>query len=50
MPSEDFYDERVFDINADVRQFNMTETIKESQEVIQMFQLLLQSVDSIKHN
>lgn len=48
-PSEDFYDENIFNVNVDVRELDMTETAKESQEVIQMLQILLQSVDTIKH-
>ena len=47
-PSEEFYDESVFDIEVEVREFDMTEMVKESQQVIEMLQQLLSSVDTIK--
>ena len=47
-PSEEFYDESVFDIDVEVREFDMTEMVKESQQVIGILQQLLSSVDAIK--
>ena len=47
-PSEEFYDESVFDIDVEVREFDMTEMVKESQKVIEILQQLLSSVDTIK--
>ena len=47
-PSEEFYDESVFDIDVEVREFDMTEMVKESQQVIEILQQLLSSVDTIK--
>ena len=48
-PSEEFYDEDIYNINVEVRGIDMREMIKESQEAIKMLQELLDSVDSIKH-
>ena len=48
VPSEEFYDENVFDIDVEVKEFDITELVKESQKVIEMLQQLLGSVDTIK--
>jgi len=47
-PSEEFFDENVFDLNFEVREVDMTEMLKESQEIIKMLQQLLNNVDSVK--
>ena len=48
-PSEEFYDESVFDTNIEeIRETDMTEMIQESKQPIRMLQHLLNSVDSIK--
>ena len=48
-PSEEFYDENIFNSNVEVRDIDMTEMIKESQEAIKMLQELLEYVDSISN-
>ena len=47
-PSGEFYDENVFDFNIEAREVDMTELVKESQEVIKVLQQLLNNVDPVK--
>ena len=49
-PSEGFYDENIFNIDDEVREINMTEMLKESQEIINLLQILLNNVDTAKHS
>ena len=46
--SEEFYDENIFNTNIEVREIDMTEMIKESQEAVKLLRHLLNSFDSVK--
>ena len=47
-PSEEFYDENILNTNIEVREIDMTEMIKESQEAVKLLRHSLNSVDSVK--
>ena len=49
-PSEGFYDENIFNIDHEVREINMTEMLKESQEIINHLRIALNNVDTAKHS